>query len=420
MRTKLFILGVNEDKRDHTFESILERTFQPVLAPEDGLQCYQSVRDATTEIGRAFTDSDSVFFFVEAGKYGDLKQVLCRAFGLELRVNEQLLLGAQKSAPELEEKDLHFSVAHAGLPERADVFVLSDSLYAGFAVRRGRQTLFLLPWERERTGVLLTNQVIPYLNARARAGLSPDPIRFYSVEALRDAMVRQDIKIAVAGTKTESLFRRFVSVNPELAQRVMTVRKTTPRGTTPPGEYMVNLSITAAEFMGLPYGVAISNAYYTGNDPAAPKTVYLAVTNDEETTLRKLTSFYGESTADFLFRCCRELCALLTQIINVDAGLVKKDEKAEKDKLRRKKKRFKVAIVTVLVMLLALGGGTWYYFTSHNYSIQDWVQTYIHEDTISDWFRKLFPFLHQDPIMEGADQTHQAVDSALLTDAPEQ
>ena len=83
-------------------------------------------------------------------------------------------------------------------------------------------------------------------------------------------------------------------------------------------------------------------------------------------------------------------------------------------------KHAKKLVALLLVMLLALGGGTWYYFTSHNYSIQDWVQTYIHEDTISDWFRKLFPFLHQDPIMEGADQTHQAVDSALLTDAPEQ
>lgn len=406
MKTKIFILGVQEEKRDRTFEAVLQKTFQPVLAPGESMQCYASVKDATAAIGRAFSESDSVFFFVDAAKYGDLKQVLCRAFGLELNVDEKLLLGAQRTAPELEEKDLHFSVSHAGVPANADVFVLSDSLYAGFAVRRGRQTLYILPWEKERTGVLLTNQVIPYLNARFRAGLTADPIRFCSVEDLYDAMTRQDIKIAIAGTKTESLFRRFISANPALSDRIVTVRKTAARGSTPPGEHMVNLSITAAEFLGMPYGVAMSNAYYTGDDPAAPKTVYLAVTNEEETTLRKLTSFYGESTADFLFRCCRELCALLTQIINVDAGLVKTDNQDKIKQQKKKMTRLRVFVAVLLAALLALAGFTWYYFKANNYTLQDWLARYA-------------PFLlsDQEPALESADNTNQTVDPALLTDA---
>ena len=144
MKTKIFILGVQEEKRDRTFEAVLQKTFQPVLAPGESMQCYASVKDATAAIGRAFSESDSVFFFVDAAKYGDLKQVLCRAFGLELNVDEKLLLGAQRTAPELEEKDLHFSVAHAGVPANADVFVLSDSLYAAGGRRstscRGRKS----------------------------------------------------------------------------------------------------------------------------------------------------------------------------------------------------------------------------------------------------------------------------------------
>ena len=221
-------------------------------------------------------------------------------------------------------------------------------------------------------------------------------------------MTRQDIKIAIAGTKTESLFRRFISANPALSDRIVTVRKTAARGSTPPGEHMVNLSITAAEFLGMPYGVAMSNAYYTGDDPAAPKTVYLAVTNEEETTLRKLTSFYGESTADFLFRCCRELCALLTQIINVDAGLVKTDNQDKIKQQKKKMTRLRVFVAVLLAALLALAGFTWYYFKANNYTLQDWLARYA-------------PFLlsDQEPALESADNTNQTVDPALLTDASE-
>lgn len=374
MKTRIFILGANETQTDQAFDAVLKRTFAPVLTGEGAVEYFGSVKEATASVGKAFADSDTVMFFVALHRYGDWKDVLCKAFGIPCVVQETLLLGAQNSAPGLEETDLNFSVCHAGVPENADVFTLADSLYAGFAAKRGKQTVFILPWERERTGVLLTNQVIPYINEKFGQQLTADPIQFYSVESLKEAVLRRNIKIAVAGTKTESLFRRFVSVSPELSDRILTVNKVANRGNTPPGEYMVNLSITAAEFLGVPYGVSMSSAYYTGDDPAAPKTVYLAVTNDEETTLRKLTSFYGESTADFLFRCCRELCALLAQIIDADAGI---GEKVTPDKPERKKGKYKGLIALILALILAVGGFGYYYFTKNDYSLRMWLHSYL-------------------------------------------
>ena len=377
MKTRIFVLGTPPEARDVSFDAVLRRTFGETLPEEKALSYYRTVRDATAEIGRAFTDADAVLFFADTAKYGDLKEILCKAFGVQLVIDDAMLLAAQTSAPELEEKDLNFSAAHAGVPAGADVFVLGDGLYAGFALARGRQTVFVLPWEKERTGVLLVNQVLPYLNERFRLSLSGDAIRYADAESLKDAAARRDVKIAVAGTKTEKLLRRFISGTEGLDERFLTVAKVPGRGNTSPGEYMVNLSITAAEFLGLPYGVAMSAAYYTGDDPDASKTVYIAVTNDEETKLTKITSFYGEATSDFMFRCCRELCALLARVINADAGLTEEAPKAEAKEEKQKIRVLRVLIALVLAAILAVGGFGWYYFSQHNYSLKDWASDHL-------------------------------------------
>ena len=377
MKTRIFVLGASPTARDASFDAVLRRTFGETLPSEDALSYYRTVREATGAIGKAFTDADAILFFADLSKYGDLKEILCKAFGVELVVDDQMLLAAETIAPDLEETDLKFSSAHAGVPEGAAVFVLGDGLYAGFALKRGRQTVIVLPWEKERTGVLLVNQVLPYMNDRFHLSLSGNAIRYADAQALSDAVIRQDVKIAIAGTKTEKLLRRFIADTPELDDRFLTVQKLPGRGNTSPGEFMVNLSITAAEFLGLPYGVAMSAAYYTDDDPNAPKTVYFAVTNDEETTLNKLTSFYGESVSDFMFRCCRELCSLLARTVNADAGVMEEEPKPETREEKKKIRLLKVFIAVVLALILAVGGFGWYYFSQHNYTLKNWADTYL-------------------------------------------
>ncbi len=154
--------------------------------------------------------------------------------------------------------------------------------------------------------------------------------------------------------------------------------KAEQRGNTPPNEYVVNLSITAAEFLGLPYGVAMSNAYYVGDDPDAGKTVYIAVTNDAETIVRELHSFYGEGTGDFLFRCCAELCKLLSRIIDGDAGLTEKlPASVQKEKTKKKTNRLKGWIVFVALLIAAtVAAGGWYFHT-HGYTAERWIERYV-------------------------------------------
>lgn len=379
MKARIFLLGGNAAEQDQNFDEILRRTFADVLTDNDAIAHFTSLKDATVAIGKAFSDSDTVMFFADIARMAETKDILCKALGLKLTVNEELLSVALKTASAAEQEAAYFNVCHAGIAEGSQPFALKDALFAGFGCKRGRQVVVLLPYSGERTRVLLATQVIPYLNAERQVEISTVPLQFYYAEQLNIAARRENIRIALAGTKSAEVFMKYIAYAPELAGKILHASKAENRGTTAPNEYVVNLSITAAEFMGVPYGVAMSNAYYVGDDPNAPKTVYIAVTNDTETTVRELHSFYGESTGDFLFRCCGELCRLLARIIDADAGLTgneKIDKKAE-DKKKKKAKRYKRAIAVILALILLIGGGGYYYFYTNSYTLQDWANKYV-------------------------------------------
>ncbi len=378
MKSRIFILGADAANQDPGFDEILQRTFASVLTDPAAIEHYSALKDATVAIGKAFSDSEVIMFLADIRTLSETKEILCKALGLELIVDETLLAAALKNASPEELDSAYFNVCHAGVVNGSTVFALKDALFAGFAAKRGRQTVILLPLSGERTRVLLLKQVIPYLNAETDAQIPTAPMQFYYAEQLNISAARENVKIALAGTKTAEVFLRYLSYSPDLPGRVAVASKAEQRGNTPPNEYVVNLSITAAEFLGLPYGVAMSNAYYVGDDPDAGKTVYIAVTNDAETIVRELHSFYGEGTGDFLFRCCAELCKLLSRIIDGDAGLTEKlPASVQKEKTKKKTNRLKGWIVFVALLIAAtVAAGGWYFHT-HGYTAERWIERYV-------------------------------------------
>ena len=380
MKARLFILDGSASDADQNFDEVLRRTFKNVMTDNGAIQHFTSLKDATVSIGKAFSDSDTVIFFADASKFADTKDILCKALGMNLIVDEMMLSVALKNATDTDLDSAYFNICHAGVAENGTVFVLKDGLFSGFASKRGHQTVLLLPLAGERTRVLLTSQVIPYLNDNFGANISLTPLQFFYAQQLAASARREGVKIALAATKSATVFKDYLAAEtPELAERVLMGTKAENRGATPPNEYVVNLSITAAEFCGVPYGVAISNAYYIGDDPNAQKIVFIAVTNPTETTVRELRSFYGENTGDFLFRCCGELCRLLGRIIDNDAGMAEQNKltEAAREKERKQAKKYKAAIAAVLVLIVLITAAGGYYFHRNAYTVQNWLDRYM-------------------------------------------
>lgn len=375
MKVRIFVLGAGDSEDREVLDLMIHRTFSRVLTDENAVSYYEAIRDAIPNIGKAFGDSDVVLFFSSGEMFPRVKLVLAKALGLTMKTDEALLLTAKKADPEGSFAE-DFSLRNADIPEGGIPFALSDACDTGFGVHKGRQTIIVLPAAVDRTGIVLAQQVIPFLNDLYEEDLSPVFASHIQAFALENKLNDKDVAIAVSDTKTTAMLKKYLSHTPGLDARMPVAAKGEQRGNTPPDEYAVNLSITAAEFMGAPYGVAMTNAYYTGDDAEGERVVYLSVTSETENTVREITSFYGESTPELMLRCCGELCALIGQIIDVDDGVLRKQPVGVE-----KKKTGKGAFAALLVLLLAAIAGVcgfgYYYFSTHDYTLRDWLQTYL-------------------------------------------
>ena len=375
MKARIFVLGLQQTESNRLFDLMLQKTFASAFTAPDALEYHDSVKDAIPAIGRAFSDSDAVLFFAAGEIFAQVKSVLCRALGLKLVVDEALLETARNAAPEAAQAE-DFALRCAGIPADGVAFGLSDAQDTGFGVHKGRQTIVVLPATVDRTGIVLSQSVVPFLNGLYGAGLPAQYAEKIRAFALQDRLEATDTVVALADTKTTALIRSYLSDTPDLSQRFAAAAKGEQRGNTPPDEYAVNLSLTAAEFLGAPYGVAMTNAFYTGDDDMGERVVYLSVTSETENTVREVTSFYGESTQDLMNRCVGELCALLSQVMDIDAGVLQKTP-LEPDRRKKGRGKFAVLLALLLAAIAAVCVYGYYFFSQNDYSLRDWLQTYL-------------------------------------------
>ncbi len=371
MKIKVFIIGSEPSGTVFSLEEQVRYIFSNFLAEKDGVEKFATVKDAINSISNAFADSQAVIFLVADDVFGYTKSTISKAFGFDLRVNESILQNALRTCNRKNSADGEFALCHAGVPDGARGFVLEDGLYAGFAAVSGEQTVIFLPAESERTQALFSLQVIPFINAKYRINADMDGLKRLRTKYLADICEKTDKRIAVSRTNTASFLMDYMAYSPQLQQFVKLSSRAEKRGALPPSDYVVNLSITAAELMGTPYGIAMSNAFYNGESSDGEKIVYMAVTNDSQTVVREIHSLNNEDIPAFLERCCADLCLFVAGIIEKDAGLVPVEKPA--DKSSKKAKGLIAALVCAIVLLASFCG---YYFHANGYSLSDWFNTY--------------------------------------------
>ena len=369
MNIRIFLLHSEQNSYAARLSPELKCVFGDYLASDDGVRSFPSVREASDQIRLAFGDSHALLFFVEPARYAESKKALAASIGLSLHCDRAMFEKSTESARSLANEESEFAETHAYLPEGGRPIVCGDWLYSGFSVTSGNQTVIMLPLMRGRTEVMLRTSVIPMLNGAYRIRLNMDALRAYHAERLSAVCQSNDIRIAVAGTNAADYCREYVSSAQALQDRIVFAEKAEKRGALAPADYVVNLSITAAEFFGTPYGVAISNAFYTGSDPSAEKVIYLAITNEHETALREVRSVPGEDIPTLLSRCCGDLCTFLSDIAGTDT----KKRIAAEDNKKSLISQYRRVIAVVAVVIVALGLFCGVYFKMHGYTLKTWA-----------------------------------------------
>ena len=374
MKIKIFLLGTENHASASRTEEELKQIFASRLSDNGDIQSFDTIRDATTDIAKAVTESHALIFIADPEQYATTKRMLAKAFGFSLSCDTALLEKACAAlGKDKEEEDSDFAAAHAFVPRNAKTFVLSDGLLAGFSVANGNQTIILLPLEKARTTVLIGSQVVPYLNASYHESIDADALRKYNGDKLYEALSYHNASLAVSGTNTAGFLKDYLGLEERPEGRVLISPLDEKRGSLQPVDYVVNLAITAAELMSCPYGVAISNAFYTGDSPESEKIVYLAVSNERETAVREIRSLPGEEVSAFLSRCCGDLCVFVCDVI-ADDTVFKTDVKTRESAAVR---RYKIAIAAASAVLVALIVFIAVYFTANSYSIGTWYDNFM-------------------------------------------
>lgn len=369
MKIKFFLLGTDKHNSARRFKTELKYVFSDYLSDNGDIQSFDDIKAATSSITKAISDTHAVVFIADCDQFGSTKLMLSKAFGFELGCDSDIL---QKACHTLDkssvEEDYDFSVTHAFVPSQSRVFVLDDGLYAGFSVANGNQTIIVLPYSKARTSYLLTSKIIPYLNASYHISIDAGRLKKLHTKILAKTLSSKNIKLAVAGTNTASFFKDYTSSEESLKDRINVSTITEKRGNMQPVDYIVNLSVAASELLSCRYGVAMSNAFYTGESPDSEKIVYIAVTNERETSVRELRSFPGEEIPAFLSRCSGDLCLFI-------ADVLANDEEHTADMKKRESaaaKRYKIAIISVTALILAAAVFCVSYFYTHDYSFSEW------------------------------------------------
>lgn len=374
MKVRFFLLGTEKHISAKRLEKELKYVFADYLTDNGAVQSFDEIKSATADIAKAVEDTHVLIFIAEAETFGATKLMLSKAFGFDISCDTALLEKAcEVCEKDPSEEDYNFSVTHAFVPADSRTFVLGDGKYAGFSVANGNQTIILIPYAKDRTSVLLSSQIIPYLNSAYHTSIDYGKLRELDAQQLLEQLMKNDMKLAVAGTNTASFFKEHLSVNEALSERISISPMTEKRGNMQPVDYIVNLSITASELLSCRYGVAMSNAFYTGDGPDTEKIVYLAVTNERETAVREIHSFKDEDIPGFLSRCSSDFCVFISDIISND------EEYNTDNKLRKKAAagRYKKAIIAVSALIAVLCAFCFSYFHFNNYSFSEWASSFI-------------------------------------------
>lgn len=372
MKIRIFVLGTESSGANKLFDGMLRKTFAEQLSEDGAIEYYASVKDATSSIGSAFSDAQTVLFFAATEYYCALKKIISRAFRLHLVRDDEVLEKAKRFAQDKMKAEGQFEETHAYFPANSKQFIADDGLFSGFACVKGEQSIIFLPYSVDRACDLLSAQVIPFINSTYEQTIPTAFAEHIYASRLQELLEEEPVSVALALTKTADLFCDYISSSELLKKCITKTPKSEERGTMQPSEYVVNLSIAAAELQGVPYGIVLSNAYYMDENSKDRLTVFMAVTNDKQTTVREVKSFSWESSSDFMKRCCAELCKLLSDIIQKDRGTYEEGTAADSKNIQ--KYRTLIAIVGAAIILLIIAGG--YIFTSNSYSMQDWLRSH--------------------------------------------
>lgn len=344
---------------------------------------YTSLKDMFGGLSKALKSSNFIVIAVDSSIYNSTKLKLMTALSLKKEQNEAVLKKLSKL--ELDESALE---KNAAMPEGATVFVSVDGINSGFAVKKGSQTIVMIPFDDQRLDSVLKRGLVPYITNGGRLNSASEPeaaptheekeeitsettseiseqemdIAAHTLNILKES----DVKVAVNGNTNATVMREFAVGLDDFDEYFTFTPHIEDRGDYNVTDYTAQMARSAKALSSATLGACISDIFTT-NDGC--DYICISVATDKSALVRKLYKEDGEDDAHLIRIACEEVFALIGEkaMGNNSVGIeIAQDEAPKADKKLSKKAKKAIISVIAIILVAAITVGSVYFVKQKN------------------------------------------------------
>lgn len=344
---------------------------------------YTSLKDMFSGLSKALKSSNFIVIAVDSSIYNSTKLKLMTALSLKKEQNEAVLKKLSKL--ELDESALE---KNAAMPEGATVFVSVDGINSGFAVKKGSQTIVMIPFDDQRLDSVLKRGLVPYITNGGRLNSASEPeaaptheekeeitsettseiseqemdIAAHTLNILKES----DVKVAVNGNTNATVMREFAVGLDDFDEYFTFTPHIEDRGDYNVTDYTAQMARSAKALSSATLGACISDIFTT-NDGC--DYICISVATDKSALVRKLYKEDGEDDAHLIRIACEEVFALIGEkaMGNNSVGIeIAQDEAPKADKKLSKKAKKAIISVIAIILVAAITVGSVYFVKQKN------------------------------------------------------
>lgn len=344
---------------------------------------YTSLKDMFGGLSKALKSSNFIVIAVDSSIYNSTKLKLMTALSLKKEQNEAVLKKLSKL-----ELDESAQEKNAAMPEGATVFVSVDGINSGFAVKKGSQTIVMIPFDDQRLDSVLKRGLVPYITNGGRLNSASEPeaaptheekeeitsettseiseqemdIAAHTLNILKES----DIKVAVNGNTNATVMREFAVGLDDFDEYFTFTPHIEDRGDYNVTDYTAQMARSAKDLSSATLGACISDIFTT-NDGC--DYICISVATDKSALVRKLYKEDGEDDAHLIRIACEEVFALIGEkaMGNNSVGIeIAQDEAPKADKKLSKKAKKAIISVIAIILVAAITVGSVYFVKQKN------------------------------------------------------
>lgn len=332
---------------------------------------YKSLKEMFTSFAKALKENEFIVIAVAGNIYNSTKLKIMNALSLKTEENEAV-------AQRLKELSLDPEIIskNSVMPVGATVFQSSDGIYSGFAVKKGKQTIAMIPLDENRTDSVLKRGLIPYLTNggklnnhvfedRNKAASAPaveqkketfEPNTELTLKTL-NILKENDVTIAVNGNTNSIALKEFGAGLEDFDEYFTFTPHIEDKGDYSVTDYTAQMAKSAKEVSGATLGACVSDIYTSDECDY----ICIAVATDKSALVRKLYKDNDETDEAFMTIAAEELFSLIGEkaagnsSVGIEIAAEETDEQTEK-KLDPKTTKIILSVVAIVLVIAIVTG----------------------------------------------------------------